>query len=163
TILEPFPVTLAPGVHLLGALVPAAAYVVETSNGLVLIDTGMESDARSVKQQMKYLGLDWHRLQAILLTHAHGDHSGGAGRLRGATGARIYVGTGDASVLRTGEPREAFYSTFFVPDNVKPVPTVVDVELSGGETIEVGDTRIQVLATPGHSPGSTCYLMERGE
>ncbi|HMF14026.1 MAG TPA: MBL fold metallo-hydrolase [Gemmataceae bacterium] len=162
TILEPYPVTLAPGLHLLGGLAPAAAYVVETSGGLVLIDAGMESDARSVKQQMKYLGLDWHGLRAILLTHAHGDHSGGAERLRAATGARIYAGAGDASVLRAGQPREAFYSTFYVPDTVKPVETVVDVELSGGETIEVGDARFQVLATPGHSPGSTCYLVEHG-
>ena len=40
-------------------------------------------------------------------------------------------------------------------------PTTVDVALKGGETIALGDVRIQALAAPGHTPGSMCYLMER--
>jgi glyoxylase-like metal-dependent hydrolase (beta-lactamase superfamily II) len=40
-------------------------------------------------------------------------------------------------------------------------PTDVDVELSGGEVINVGEARFEVLATPGHTPGSLCYLMQR--
>jgi glyoxylase-like metal-dependent hydrolase (beta-lactamase superfamily II) len=159
--LEPRPVTLAPGLHLLGGLAPAAAYVVETSSGLVLIDTGLEANARSLKEQMASLDLDWRRVRAILLTHAHGDHSGGAEHLREATGATVYAGEGDAAVLRAAGPREALYSTFYVPQDVRAVPTRVDVELHGDERIEVGDARFRVLATPGHTPGSVCYLMER--
>ena len=116
------PVTLFPGLHLLGGLSPAAAYVVETSAGLVLIDSGLEPDAYRLKEQMNSLGLDWHRIHAILLTHAHGDHSGGAEHLRSVTGARIYAGAEDASVLRAGGPREALYGTFYVPENIRPVP-----------------------------------------
>jgi glyoxylase-like metal-dependent hydrolase (beta-lactamase superfamily II) len=159
--LEPRPVTLAPGLHLLGDLAPAAAYVVETPSGLVLIDSGIETDGRSLKEQMRSLGLDWRRTRAILLTHAHGDHSGGAAGLARATGATVYAGAGDAAVLRAGEPREAFYSSFALPQGMQPVPTRVDVELRGGETIEVGNARFQVLAAPGHSPGSICYLLTR--
>jgi len=159
-LLGPSAITLVPGVHLLGALEPGAAYAVETSEGLVLIDSGLKSDASLVKSQLATLGLDWKRLRAVLLTHAHGDHCGGAEHLRSSTGAKVYAGRGDAVVLRAGRPREAFFSNFYFPNDT-PHPTTVDIELTGGESITFGDVRFRALATPGHTPGSTCYLMER--
>ena len=159
-LLDGSTITVVPGVHLLGGLGPAAAYVVETSEGLVLIDTGLDGDARLLKSEMEKLGLDWMRLRAIFLTHVHGDHCGGAERLRAETGARVHAGQGDAPILVAGEPRDAFFSTFKMPDH-SPHPTAVDVTLQGGETISIGDVRFQILDTPGHTDGSTCYLMER--
>ncbi len=44
-----------------------------------------------------------------------------------------------------------------------PGPTTVDVELSGDQIITIGEVRFTALSTPGHTPGSICYLMERGE
>jgi glyoxylase-like metal-dependent hydrolase (beta-lactamase superfamily II) len=157
-----YPITIVPGVHLLGRLSPAAAYVVETSRGLVLVDSGMESDATSVKRQMASLKLDWRRLRAILLTHAHADHCLGAQHLREATGAPIYAGRKDSAVLRAGGPREALFSTYQMPE-VKVHPTTVDVELKGGEVIDFGEARVTALATPGHTAGSICYLLERND
>ena len=159
--LAPSALSIVPGLHLLGGLSPSAAYAVETSEGVVLVDSGLASDAGLVKSQMKALGLDWRDVRVILLTHVHGDHCGGAEHLRAATGAKVYAGRGDAPILRAGGPREAFFSTFHMPDDT-PHPTTVDVELAGDEVIEVGDARFRVLATPGHTPGSICYLLERG-
>ena len=150
---------IAPGIYLLGGLLPSVAYVVDTSDGLVLIDSGLEGDAARVKAQMTELGLDWKRLRAIFLTHAHGDHSGGAEALRAATGARIHAGRGDVAVLQKGEPREAFFSTFYMP-GYQQRPITVDVALDGGERLTIGETRIEAIATPGHTPGSLCYLVE---
>jgi glyoxylase-like metal-dependent hydrolase (beta-lactamase superfamily II) len=155
------PVTLVSGVHLLGGLVPSAAYVVETSSGLVSIDSGLTADPIRFKQQMASLGLDWKRVRAVLLTHVHGDHTGGAEYLRTNAEAKVYAGQGDAEVLRAGGPRDAFFSIFDMP-NYSPHPTTVDVELKGDEVLDFGDVRFRVLATPGHTPGSICYLMERG-
>jgi glyoxylase-like metal-dependent hydrolase (beta-lactamase superfamily II) len=160
-VLDRHPVTLVPGLHYLGGLDPAAAYVVETSEGLALIDAGLDPEARFLKGEMASLGLDWKRLRAIFLTHVHGDHCGGAQHLRAATGARVYAGQGDAAVLRAGRPREAFFSTFAIRA-ATPGPTTVDDELTDGQVIEMGDVRFRALATPGHTPGSICYLMERG-
>lgn len=160
-LLMPRAMTIARGVHLLGGLDPGAAYVVETSAGIVLVDSGMEADARSVGSQLAALGLDRSRLKAILLTHAHVDHIRGAAELRRATGARIHAGAGDCGVIRTAAPPEALFSIFRFP-GVQVAPTPVDVELSGDEVIEEGDVRIRAIATPGHTPGSICYLMERG-
>jgi glyoxylase-like metal-dependent hydrolase (beta-lactamase superfamily II) len=160
-LLVPSAVTIVPGLHLLGGLSPSAAYVVESSEGLVLIDSGLAGDAGLVKSQMGALGLDWKRVRAILLTHVHGDHTGGAEHLRSATRAKVYAGRGDAPILKAGAPRDAFFSTFHMPDD-NPHPTTVDVELEGGETIVVGDVRFRAIAAPGHTPGSVCYLIERG-
>jgi glyoxylase-like metal-dependent hydrolase (beta-lactamase superfamily II) len=148
------------GITILGVVKPSAAYVIETSEGLVLVDSGLDADAGLVKSEMTMLGLDWKQLRAILLTHIHGDHSGGAEALRSATGAKVYAGAGDAPVLESGQSPQAFYGTYFMP-NHPPHPTTVDVALDGGEAIAFGDVRIRALATPGHSPGSMCYLLER--
>ena len=153
------PVTIVPGLHLLGGLEPAAAYVVETSLGLVLVDSGLRGDAGVLKSQLASLGLDWRQVRAVLLTHVHGDHCGGAEYLRAVLGAKVYAGQGDAAVLRAGGPHEAFFSAFYMPDD-NPHPTTVDVELKGGESLVFGDVRFLALATPGHTSGSTCYLME---
>ncbi len=150
-----------PGVHLLGGLVPSAAYVVETSSGLVSIDSGLYAEPILFKQQMASLGLDWMGVRAVLLTHVHGDHTGGAEYFRTSAGAKVYAGQGDTAVLRAGGPRDAFFSIFDMP-NFTPHPTTVDVELKGDEVLDFGDVRFRALATPGHTPGSTCYLMERG-
>jgi glyoxylase-like metal-dependent hydrolase (beta-lactamase superfamily II) len=159
--LVPYPITLSQGIHLLGGLGPSSAYVIETSEGLVLVDSGRERDLDELKSEMAALDLDWQKVCAILLTHAHADHTGGAESLRGSTGAKVYAGRGDAGVLRAGGPREAFFSNYYLPGD-QPHRTTVDVELVGGETLTFGDARIRVLATPGHTPGSTCYLLEKG-
>ena len=158
-VLKRRPMTLFKGVHLLGGLNPSVAYVVETSEGLVLVDSGLEANCQSLMQQMKYLQLNPGRLKKILLTHAHGDHVLGAMYLQRLTGARIYAGRADSDILRAGGPPEALFSTYDMP-GIETHPTEVDVELKGGETIQSGDVRFEVIGTPGHTPGSLCFLLE---
>jgi metallo-beta-lactamase class B len=159
-LLETIPLTIVPGIHMLGAMSPATVYVVETSEGLVLIDSGLDAEAGFLKQQMADLKLDWKRVHAILLTHAHADHVGGARHLREQTGAKIYAGWADAQILKAGGPREALFCTYEMPKaTVRPMP--VDVELKGDEVVALGDSRFRALATPGHTPGGICFLMER--
>ncbi len=115
-LLDGSTMTIVPGIHLLGNLGPAAAYAVETSEGLILIDSGLDGDAQLLKSQMTKLGLDWKKLRALLLTHVHGDHTGGAEYLRAATGAKIYADRADVPFLKAAGPREAIFSDVDMPD-----------------------------------------------
>ena len=54
----------------------------------------------------------------------------------------------------------AFFSKYYMPER-STHPTTVDVELAGDEVLTFGDTRFVALATPGHTPGSICYLLEK--
>ncbi len=158
--LSPAAITLVPGVHMLGGLSPSAAYVVEAGDGLILFDTGLDRNATGLRTQMARLGLDWRKIRAIFLTHAHGDHSGGAQFLRDATHAKIHAGAKDAAVLTAGGPRELkVFSTFYMPDQ-STHPTTVDVPLKGAEKLGMdGGVFVFPIATPGHTPGSMCYLV----
>ena len=159
-VFQPEVKTMAPGLHLLGQLDPSVAYAIETSEGLVLVDCGLESQHSLLLQQVETLGLNIDRLQAVLITHCHGDHYLGATHLRNLTGAKIYAGQQDSAVMRAGGPREAVFLTYPM-DDVDILKTEVDVELKGAETLTFGDTTIRVIAASGHTPGSICYLMER--
>ena len=98
--LVPFPQRIKGGIYILGGLEPSAAYAVETSEGIVLVDSGLRERRRACSSpRLASLGLDWRQVRAVLLTHAHGDHTGGAEHLRAETGAKVYAGEGDAGVL----------------------------------------------------------------
>jgi glyoxylase-like metal-dependent hydrolase (beta-lactamase superfamily II) len=159
-IFVPRPATFAPGVHLLGELSPSVAYVIETTDGLILVDTSLDEHHSLLLKQFEMLGLDIQDLKMILVTHGHGDHYLGAVNLQRLTGAKLYAGQADSQILRNAGPREAVFSTYPM-DHVDIHSTVVDVELVGGEIIELGDARIHVIATPGHTPGSVCFLLKR--
>jgi metallo-beta-lactamase class B len=155
-------VTLAAGIHIVSGLAPSVAYFVETSEGLVLVDSGMDPDCMLLRQSARALNLDLARLKYIFLTHAHVDHVIGAQRMRDSTGAKVCAGRADAEVIRVGGPPSAMLSAFG-SDDADLHGTEVDVELAGGEAFELGDTTIHALATPGHTPGSMCYRLERAD
>jgi metallo-beta-lactamase class B len=153
------PCKIADGIYLFGHLAPAAVYVIDTDDGLVMVDTGLEAEYDKIAQAMTLLGLDLKRLKLILLTHVHGDHTMGAERLRRVTAARVCIGREDAQPLRDGAPWEAIFSKFDMP-GVTTHPTTVDEELVDGQVLTLGEARITAIATPGHTSGSLCYLVE---
>ena len=95
---------------------------------------------------------------AVVATHAHFDHILAAEALRAATGAPFYLHLGDLDLLRwLPASLEMFLGVRDAPE-----PPEVDNRLSDGDELKVGDHSLQVIHTPGHSPGSICLLTSTG-
>lgn len=119
------------------------------SREALIVDPGEE--AEQLLGAIDALGLD---LQAILLTHTHFDHVGAVAPIAKATGARVYCPKLEVPVLQD--------IMSFVPwpgfgpfESWDPEETV-----EGGEQLELAGFTIDVIATPGHSPGHVTYAVE---
>src|SRR5437764_7357857 len=111
----------------------------EQSLEALVVDPGDEID--SVLRMAAKHGL---RVTAIVITHAHIDHIGGAQKLKQATGATVYMNLNDAE-LQKMMPVQAEWLGVPPPDAVN-----IDVGLKDGDRLTVGATAVEVLHTPGH-------------
>ena len=94
------------------------------------------------------------KIKHILVTHGHPDHINALEPLLEATDARIYIHVDEVDYMQ--EVARSFgMSTEFVTRRATNIQKVSD-----GEKITVGKLSIQCLHTPGHSPGSQCFLVE---
>ena len=142
-------------------------YLVETPAGNILIDAGVGLDVDRIADTIRADGLDPTDITHVFLTHSHADHAGGAAWFREKFGAKVAVGAPEAEVLRSSDLmdwgldiaiRDDIYPADYRFPNCEP-----DFALEGGETFTFGDITFETILTPGHSPGSVCYLMrDRG-
>src|SRR6266850_5302751 len=112
------------------------AYLVTTSNGLVLIDATYAETADSVLNSIRTLGFEPANIKYIFVTHSHTDHLGGAARIKQVSGAPVGMSAEDWAV--TNRP-----------------PIEKDLVLKDGQTITAGDAGFKFYVTPGHTPGAT--------
>ncbi|UCF05617.1 MAG: MBL fold metallo-hydrolase [bacterium] len=145
----------------------ARAYLVEFDRGCFLIDTGAPRSERRVLECMRRLGCDDLRL--IFITHAHLDHYGSAASLRRLTGAPIAVHRNDARAMAEGRTSVGtarsigrFKKPFFpiVFPFISPEPTAPDILVDDGDTLRDCGCDATVIHTPGHTPGSSCLLVD---
>jgi glyoxylase-like metal-dependent hydrolase (beta-lactamase superfamily II) len=137
------------------------AYLAETPEGLVVIDTGMPGGAARVLAEIAAIGGEPADLSAILLTHSDIDHVGGVAELKRRTGARVAVGTADAEALRgnaKSKPRKGIARVILgvLMRFIKAEPAEPDVLLSEGDQI----AGFEVLAIPGHTAGSVALVRD---
>lgn len=126
-------------------------YVIETAPGrCVAVDVGGDSD-----YFLNYLKKENLRLTKILLTHGHFDHIGGCENVRLATGAEVYIHADDVQMLTSPE-----CSLFTNMGSSAFVPVTDCTAIRGDCIINDGDLSFKVMHTPGHSPGSVCYICE---
>jgi len=164
---------VAKGVHRLTNGV-SNFYLVEESGKLVLVDAGAPKDWALFTRAALDLGKVVGDLDAVLLTHAHTDHTGFAEQARVTTGARVWVHSQDVQMARTGKvgPRDgktsayllrgAFWRTALVLGMRGATKIIPIQEVSGfsdGEVLDVpGSPRI--VHAPGHTEGSAAILLE---
>lgn len=125
------------------------------ANNYLLID-GEEAvliDCSEVKPEI-LKEIEGKKLKYILLTHGHFDHVLGINGMREKTGAKVLVNKND--VVRI-EESASIMRTFGVQGVQTPH---TDGFINDGDIIEFGDTKIKAIATPGHTEGGICYLVD---
>lgn len=133
---------------------PASVHIVDTGEGLIMLDTGYQDSLYLVIDNIYRMGLDPHDIKYILLTHGHIDHFGAARAVKELSGAKIALGyedreyaNGTLDLSYAKELDMEFLETF------EP-----DILLSDGDVIQLGNTSVRAVATPGHTPGAMSYF-----
>ena len=88
------------------------------------------------------------RVTAIVVTHAHIDHIGGAQKLKALTGAPVYMNFNDQELYDHIDAQAQWLGV------AAPEKTTIDVNAREGERLKLGAAEFQVLETPGHTQGS---------
>ena len=115
----------------------------EQTREAMVVDPGDE-----ISRILEILARHSLKVTAIVITHAHIDHIGGAQKLKQATGAPVYMNLNDAE-LQKMLPVQATWLGMPQPDQV-----AIDAPAKDGDRILVGATEFHVLHTPGHTQGS---------
>lgn len=139
-------------------------YLVDTGDGLVLVDAGVGPAGEAPLEGVLASGFKPSDVRLILLTHGHADHSGNARFLRERTGAPVRAHAQCARYLSEGNTvaisLEQAVKSGLYPSDYRFEACSVE-PLADGETFTLGETHWTALDTPGHCSGHMCYLMER--
>jgi metallo-beta-lactamase class B len=125
-----------------------SAWALATSDGIIVVDTLYDYAIEpEIVEGMRTLGLDPRTIKYVVISHAHGDHDQGAALLQSRYGAKVVMGSADwDSTLQ--RPATA-------PGGVPKRDVPVGPE---GLKLTLGDTTVDVIATPGHTPGTLSYV-----
>jgi metallo-beta-lactamase class B len=126
-----------------------SSWALTTSEGIILIDTLYEyASEEAIVAGLKKLGLDPATVKYVIITHAHGDHVGGAKLMQDRFGSRIVMG---------GPDWDSIEKSVNQYPNGKPKRDIVAAD---GQKVTLGDTSVTLVLTPGHTPGTVSMLFE---
>jgi len=148
------------------------SFLLDTEDGLLLIDTGYPKSADKLFAAVRLTGNDPADIRHLLLTHCHIDHAGSAAEVHRRTGARTYAHAIDAALIINGigERHDTAVAPGLIPalvyrlfiknagTNYEPLP--IDQPLQHGQVLALAGG-IEVIHTPGHSAGHIALLLRQ--
>lgn len=137
--MEPF--RLAGTVYFAGTY-QASSHLIDTGDGLIIIDTGFQNTLYMVVDSISRLGFDLRNIRYILNSHWHIDHTDATATLAYLSGAETVIGKKDAPFLKE--------KGLFTPD----------ILVSDGDVISLGNVQIRCVETPGHTPGTISFFFD---
>jgi hydroxyacylglutathione hydrolase len=115
----------------------------EQTREAIVVDPGDE-----IEEIQRILKKHLLKVKAIIVTHAHIDHVAGAGKLRAATGAPVYMNEQDRELLDMLDVQANWLGV------ETPAKTEVDQDAADGTVLNLGKSEFHVFHTPGHTQGS---------
>ena len=115
----------------------------EATHEAIVIDPG-----DNIAQILGILKKHALKATAIIITHAHIDHIGGAAKLKAATGAPVHMNANDAPLYNDIDSQAAWLGI------EPPQRTEIDVNAQNGQVVKLADKEFHILHTPGHTQGS---------
>ena len=133
-----------------------SSVLVTGDDGHVLIDGALPQSAALIAAHVETLGFRMADVKWVVSSHAHFDHAGGIAALARMSGAKVGSGARAVPTLESGKPAD---------DDPQPhvsgnaaFPAIAKVQgFADGQVLRVGDLKITVEHTPGHTPGGTSY------
>lgn len=123
-----------------------SAYVLKTSEGLILIDSLFGPYINLIPQHLRTLGLDPAEIKYVVVSHGHFDHAGGAYFFQKHYGSQVVMTQADYQLSKTYREDDRTLWRFVTPEK--------DIVAEDKSTLTLGDTTITFYITPGHTPGS---------
>ena len=118
----------------------ASCHLVDTGDGLILIDTGYENTLYLLIDSIYKLGFKPTDIKYIINTHWHSDHTGATSALAQLSGAKTHIGRKDA------KKAEKYFKA--------------DILIDGCDTLALGNTLIRFIETPGHTEGTISLFFD---
>lgn len=159
----PVPAQIAPDVYLVGQdRVSNLTYMIDCGpEGVAVIDPTYASEAERTMANVEKLGRPRKDIRWVVNTHCHFDHAMADKQFRDA-GAEIMVHAIDADHIEKGSQVTA-WGMFAKQTGGGEFPRCkIDRRLSDGEELKLGNKKLLVIHTPGHTPGSASFLLETG-
>jgi metallo-beta-lactamase class B len=126
-----------------------SSWALTTSDGIILIDTLYEyASEEAIVGGLRKLGLDPRSVKTVIISHAHGDHVGGAKLMQDRFKSRLVMGEPDWQLI------EGSVNRF---PNGKPKR---DIAATEGQKVTLGDGSVTIVPTPGHTPGTLSMLFQ---
>jgi metallo-beta-lactamase class B len=135
-----------------------SSILIDTSAGLVLLDTPNAIDLGLLVHSIYQLGFALKDLKYIIVSHAHMDHYGCVAALVHLTGAKVFMGERDVVDMQNN--KEWFNDVMRNVGGGFNDVFVTDYSVKDGEVVTFGDTKIRFVFTPGHTVGCASHFWE---